>query len=231
MISIIIPTYNEKDNIGTLLGEVAGVLENRNQKYEIVVVDDSSPDGTADIVSKIKEKNKNVRLLTRSKKEGLGAAYKFAIPKAHGDLIMEMDADFSHNPKYLPDFIDASKNADIVIGSRKIAGGKRKDSLKRRIFPAIGSFLFRIAGCPVKDPTSGYRVYKKKITEKIDFENLPDDYSFQVAVLFEAKALGASFLEIPIDFEKRVSGQTKYTNRDLFGNIRVLWSVLFRRKH
>jgi len=230
MLSVIIPTYNERGNIANLIDEICAVLKRNKIAYEIVVVDDSSPDGTADVISEIKKKNRNVRLLSRKEKKGLGSAYKFAFPKARGDLILEMDADFSHNPKYLPELARALENADVVVGSRKVKGGKRKDSLGRQIFPAIGSFLFMVAGCPVRDPTSGFRGYKREIVDKIDLSKMPDDYSFQVAMIFEAKRNGAVITEIPIEFEARKSGETKYTNRDLFGNLWLLFKIFLRKR-
>ena len=231
MLSIIIPTYNEKENIGKLISEINLILKKRKIIYEILVVDDSSPDGTADVVFEIVKKNKNVRLLVRTKKEGLGAAYKYAMPKAKGNIIMEMDADFSHKPIHISEFIDAFKNetVDVVIGSRKVEGGKRNDSWYRQIYPAIGSLLFKIVGCPAKDPTSGFRAYRKKVLNKINLTNMPDDYSFQVAMIFAAKRNNAKIVEIPIVFGAREKGETKYTNRDLFGNIKVLVDVILRR--
>ncbi|NOR85024.1 glycosyltransferase [archaeon] len=231
MLSIIIPTYNEKDNIEKLISEIDSILKKRKISYEILVVDDSSPDGTADVVFDIAKKNKNVRLLVKTKKEGLGAAYKYAIPKAKGEIVMEMDADFSHKPKHIPEFIDAFENekVQVVIGSRKVAGGKRTDSLIRQIYPAIGSLLFKIVGCPVRDPTSGFRAYRKKVLDKINLTKMPDDYSFQVAMIFTAKRNNAKIVEIPIVFGARELGETKYSNRDLFGNIKVLFDVILRR--
>ena len=231
MLSIIIPTYNEKGNIEKLIKEINLILNKRKIVYELLVVDDSSPDGTADVVFEIAKKNKNVRLLVRTKKEGLGAAYKYAIPKANGDIVMEMDADFSHKPLHIPEFVDAfeNENVDVVIGSRKVEGGKRADSIFRQIYPAIGSMLFKIVGCPARDPTSGFRAYRKKTLDKINLEKMPLDYSFQVAMIFAAKHVGAKIVEIPIDFGAREFGVTKYTNRDLFGNIKVLFDVILRR--
>ena len=231
MLSIIIPTYNEKGNIEKLISEINIILKKRKIIYEILVVDDSSPDGTADVVFELAKKNKNVRLLVRTKKEGLGAAYKYAIPKAKGDIVMEMDADFSHKPRHISEFIDAfeNENVDVVIGSRKVEGGKRADSIFRQIYPAIGSLLFKIVGCPARDPTSGFRAYRKKVLDNINLTKMPNDYSFQVAMIFAAKRAGAKIVEIPIDFGARESGVTKYTNRDLFGNIKVLFDVILRR--
>lgn len=233
MLSIIIPTYNERENIEPLIKEIQKTMQKTSTKYEIIIIDDNSPDGTSEIVKKMmkQSKNKTIRLYERPSKQGLGSAYKYGFKKAKGTIIMEMDADFSHDPKEIPSFIKAiNSNYDAIIGSRGVAGGKRKDPLTRRIFPIIGSILYKILmNSDIKDITSGYRAYKKSALDKIKIKYLPDDFSFQVALLFALTDKKCKIKEIPIKFNKRRAGTPKYSTNDLLGNIKILIKLYIKK--
>lgn len=228
MITVIIPTYNERENIEKLIPEIFKVL--KNHKLEVIVVDDNSPDGTAGVVRKL-AKRYNVRLFERKKKLGIGSAYKFGFKKARGNVVFEMDADFSHDPRSLPAFIEKiNEGYDAVIGSRYIKGGERNDPFHRRIFPIIGNILYtKVLGFPIKDTTAGYRAYRKEIIDKLPLQDLPNDFSFQAAILFKLMRENAKMTEVPIKFGKRLAGKPKYSAMDLLGNIKLLMVLFFKR--
>ena len=226
-ISVIVPTYNESENIETLIEEVLKVLSGRD--FEILVVDDNSPDGTAEIVRSVK--NSRLRLFKRKRKKGLGSAYKFGLKKAKGKKIVHIDADFSHDPSSIPELLDnIGEGADVVVGSRYIEEGERKDPIKRRIFPSIGNFLFNnLLGIGAKDVTSGFRAYKKGIIDNIDLSNLPDGFSFQAGFLYEAKERNAAIKEVPIEFKDRERGESKYSRGEILNNIKLLFRLLLKK--
>jgi dolichol-phosphate mannosyltransferase len=230
LVSIVIPTYNESKNINTLIPEIFSIAKKSNLNLEVVVVDDGSPDGTGEIAKKLAE-NYAVRVYIRSKKQGLGSAYKFGFSKTKGDVIMEMDADWSHDPKYLPGILNKIQQGfDVVIGSRYISGGKRGDGSQRSILPIIGCKLFNVLlGIEIKDVFSGYRAYSKSALGKINLETLPDDFSFQSQILYELKNSGAKLTEVPITFTARKAGQAKYTHKEARANFKVLTKLCLLR--
>ncbi|MFH1564692.1 MAG: polyprenol monophosphomannose synthase [bacterium] len=220
-IFIIIPTYNEKENIENLINKIFGFnIANLN----ILIVDDNSPDGTGKIVRGLVEKYKNhLRLIQRSKKMGIGNAYicgfKYAIEK-NADLIFEMDADFSHDPKYIPNFIEEIKNGNnVVIGSRKIKGGKIEGWNLERKFMSLGAMFFAriILGIKTKDVTSGYRCYKKKALLQINLDKIKSNgYAFQEEMIYLCEKKGFKIKEIPITFIDRKLGKSKLGHKDIF---------------
>ena len=209
----------------------------------ILVVDDNSPDGTAKIVDQYTEKfSSSVFLLNRRKKIGLGSAYiagfKYAMDELGVDAVFEMDADFSHDPKDVPRFMEeVSNGSDFVIGSRYIRGGNIPDwGFKRRMISRGGNFFARaIAGIPVNDCTSGFRAIKTSLLEKIDLDSLgAQGYAFQMNLLNEAMKNGAKIKEIPITFNNRKYGESKLGNGDIqeffFNAFKIrLEGGLFRR--
>ncbi len=233
MLSIIIPTYNERENIEPFIKEIQKTMQKTKKTYEIIIIDDNSPDGTSKIVKELIKKTKDttIRLYTRPKKQGLGSAYKYGFKKAKGTMLMEIDADFSHDPKEIPNFIKAlNQGNDAVIGSRGITGGERNDPMRRKIFPMIGTILYKtLMNCNTKDITSGYRLYKKSALDKINLNTLPDDFSFQVALLFALTHKNCKIKEIPIKFNKRRAGEPKYSTKDLFGNIKILIKLYIKK--
>ena len=227
-IVVVLPTYNERENIGRLIPELFKQAANfRNHQLEILVVDDNSPDGTGEEVKKLIElqSNKDKIHLLAGKKQGLGAAYirgfKYALDKLKADVVVEMDADFSHRPDQLPLLVrEIDKGADFVIGSRYVRGGKlpKNWNFFRKANSRWGNRFARyLAGIDgVRDCTSGFRAIKKEVLEKIDLDKLKvRGYSFQMNLLYKAFILGAKIKEVPIDFQERGWGHTKLGPADI----------------
>lgn len=229
-ISVVIPTYNERPNIDALVKEIHSVLAERD--HEILVVDDSSPDGTADIVRTLQDDIDGLRLIERAEKNGIGSALKHGFREADGDVVVQIDADFSHPPEKIPELVaTVERGADAAVGSRYVEGGDRKDPLHRRIFPLIGSYLYRILlDSPVSDVTSGFKAYSAEKAAELGENELPDSFHFQAASLFSLIDGGASVEEVPIDFGPRRAGEPKYTwTRDLPANIILLLKLALRK--
>lgn len=228
-ILVIIPTYNENENIQKIIPEV---LE-QDPRIEILVVDDSSPDGTGEAVQRWSEKTTRVHLYLRSGKLGLGTAYvegfKYAIAKGY-DLVFEMDADFSHNPKDLPQFLDAIDHHDLVIGSRYIRGVNVVNwPLSRLLLSYFANVYIRlITGIPVRDATAGFRCYKREVLENIDLDHINSDgYAFQIEMCFIAWKMGFRLLEIPIIFVDRYVGISKMNSGIVKEAIWIVWKIRF----
>lgn len=218
-VTVIIPTYNEKDNITDLITQVQEVFKQvKNHKMNILIVDDYSPDGTGKIVKKLQKKYKNLHLIS-GKKEGLGRAYlrgmKYATNKLGAEVMFEMDADFQHDPKLIPDFLKKiDQGYDLVIGSRYMKGGSIPShwGIHRKIFSVIGNLIVQtmLFNFSHKDWTTGYRAIRtslyKKIRSKIDsFKG----YTFQVAFLHQSFLANGKITETPMHFGERVHGESK----------------------
>ncbi len=217
--TIVLPTYNEKENIEDFLFAVLDEIKKiENFDINILVVDDYSPDGTADIVKKVIEKENKVNLLLNNTR-GLGRAYvagfKYAIENFSPDILIEMDSDFSHDVKKIKELLDAiNKGADFAIGSRYVKGGSIPSNwaLIRKLNSRWGNIFARlIAGLyGVKDCTSGFRAIRTDILKKVNLGKLnANGYSFQMNILFECVNAGAKVSEIPIDFIDRTKGKSK----------------------
>jgi dolichol-phosphate mannosyltransferase len=213
--TVMIPTYNESGNIGTLLEQLLA-LKISGHTINILVVDDKSPDGTAQIVEKFAAKDSRVKLLVRTNERGRGSAgiagFKTAM-KAKSDYIIEMDADFSHDPKYIPAMLAAADGgADLVTGSRYVAGGSDPDrTAARKILSALAGFYVRtILGLKVKDPTGGFRLYRREVLETIDLDHLLSlGPSIVLETLFKTSVKGFRIAEVPIVFLDRKVGVSK----------------------
>ncbi len=209
---VMIPTYNERENIPILIGKILG-LPIKNM--DIVVVDDNSPDGTSQIVEDIGKKKKNVHLLLRKKDKGRGAAGKdgFQYCLDNGaDVIIEMDADLSHDPRYIPQMLSELKNADMVLGSRRLQGSKEvgRGPLRRFITWGANLYITIMLGIKVKDCNSGYRCFKRKVLETINVSKLQAKGPAIVQeVLYKAHLKGFKIKEIPITFVNRKIGKSK----------------------
>jgi len=217
---VMIPTYNERENITKLIDEI---LSLKIENLEIVVVDDNSPDGTWKIVEDIGKKNKGVHLLLRKKEKGRGNAgksgFKFAVDQK-ADYIIEMDADFSHNPKEIPKLLHEIRNADVVIGSRLVMGGKDVGrGMVRELITKLSNLYIRLLlGLKVKDCNSGFRCFRREVLEAIDIDKIESKGATIVQeVLFKAHLKGFKIKEVPITFTERAEGKSK-----LFG-INHLW--------
>ena len=207
-----IPTYNEKENIKNLISQI---FDLKIKNLHIVVADDNSPDGTCKIVQEISRKNKNVHLFLRKKDKGRGSAGKdgFIYCLKHGaDIVVEMDADMSHDPKYIPPMLKELKNADMVLGSRQVKDGKEIGRSRiRRIITHLANFYIRVMlGLNVKDCNSGFRCFKREVLEKISLEKLESKGPAIVQeVLFKSHLKGFKIKEIPITFIERTKGKSK----------------------
>ena len=208
---IIIPTYNELENLRPILNEIFSFAP----QTDVLVVDDNSPDGTGKLADEISVENPHVHVLHRAGKLGLGTAYiagfKYAIAHDY-DAAFEMDADFSHDPRYLPDFLKAIEEADLVIGSRYIPGGDTPNwSFTRRMISGCGNIFARfMLGIPVHDCTAGYRCYRREVLESIDLDTIQSQgYAFQVELAYRVMRQGFKIVETPIVFMDRRVGKSK----------------------
>ncbi len=237
-IVIILPTYNEKENIALMIRALREQFVKISHDMNILVVDDNSPDGTADAVRAEAKNAANIFLIT-GKKEGLGAAYmrgmQHAINELRADAVMEMDADFSHRPEDVPRLIEAlDAGADFVIGSRYVSGGKIPDdwNFLRRMNSKWGNVFARyVAGMyPVRDCTAGFRAIRASVIGKIDFETLRvRGYAFQISLLHEAILNHARVREIPVEFVDRRRGETKLGISDIIEFMLNAWWIRFER--
>ncbi len=217
---IVIPTYNEAENIESMIRSVFDHIP-AHMDVHILVVDDNSPDGTGAIVENLIHQSfgKSLFLLDRSGKLGMGTAYKegfqWGLDKDY-KLFIEMDADLSHHPAYLPGMIDQTTRHDVVIGSRYVPGGGVKGwGIPRKLISKGGSLYARlILGLPIQDLTGGFNLWKRKVLEKIDMNSVQSEgYAFQIELKYKAFRLGFSLLEHPIIFEDRRAGKSKMSKR------------------
>lgn len=235
---IIIPTYNERGNVGPLITELQRQFAKMPHEMHILVVDDESPDGTSEVVLDLMGRYSNVHLLT-GRKSGLGAAYirgmRHAMDDLHADVLFEMDADFSHDPEDVPRLMAAlEKGADFVIGSRYVEGGSIPPEwgFIRRMNSRFGNIAARyIAGLHrVRDCTAGFRAIRTRLLRKIDLAHLRvRGYAFQVALLHEAMANKAKIVEVPVRFVDRTEGSSKLGLYDIAEFLLNVWWIRFRR--
>jgi len=228
---IIIPTYNEIDNIEKLLEQVLA----KSETIEVLVIDDNSPDGTALRVKFMQSSEPRIHLLERPGKMGLGSAYvtgfKYALERDY-DYIMEMDADFSHNPEDIPLLLNAAKKYDLVIGSRYCEGVNIIHwPIKRLLISYFASKYVRtITRMPVKDPTSGFKCFQRKVLENIDLDKiLSDGYAFQIEMNFRAWVKGFHIKEISIVFTERKNGVSKMSRKIVWEAAWMVWRLEFMR--
>jgi dolichol-phosphate mannosyltransferase len=222
---VVVPTYNERAN----LQQIAPLILQQDPRIELLVVDDSSPDGTGQIADELAAADPRVHVLHRATKEGLGKAYLAGFRWAldHGyDLIFEMDADFSHDPRFIPDFLRAIENADLVIGSRYKTGvNVIKWPISRRLLSLGANQYARVlTGLPLADSTGGFQCFRRQVLEVIDFEQVRSNgYAFQIEMSFRAWKKGFRLVEIPIVFIDRVEGQSKMNKRIVREAIWMVW--------
>lgn len=224
---IIIPTYNEIENIEPLILKIHSVLP----EVSILVIDDNSRDGTAEKVEKIKSADSRVNLIRRPGKLGLGTAYitgfKYAIEKGY-DFIFEMDGDFSHDPAYLPEFLEAAKEADLVIGSRYVPGGGVVNwSFFRKLISIGGSIYSRIIlSMPYKDLTGGFKCFRRETLIAIPLDDVfSEGYSFQIEMTYRVHRKGMRIKEIPIIFKERAGGKSKMSKTIFIEAIFRVWQI------
>ncbi len=217
---IIVPTYNEKENIMPLVNGIFSSL--RDYNVSILFVDDGSPDGTGEEIKKLQKENERIKLIERKMKMGLGRAYvegfDFAIKNGYSH-VFEMDADLSHRPEYLPLFLELAKEYDLIIGSRYVkGGGVRNWSWLRELISRAGNLYARlILGFPFKDSTAGFKCFKIEVLKSIKPETLSSEgYSFQIENVWRAWKKGFKIKEFPIVFYERERGKSKMSRRIVF---------------
>ena len=224
---VIIPTYNEIDNIKNIIEQVLP----QHESIEILIVDDNSPDGTGKVVLEIMKETNRVHLIERSGKLGLGTAYvegfKYAIANKY-DFVLEMDADFSHSPNDLPRLIEAIQSNDLVIGSRYVEGVNVVNwPMSRLILSYFASYYVKIiTGMRIDDPTGGFKCFRREVLEQIDLDQIiSDGYSFQVEMNYRAYCKNYRIKEIPIVFYERRVGDSKMSKHIVWEAIWMVWRL------
>jgi dolichol-phosphate mannosyltransferase len=225
---LVLPTYNEAENVERIVRAALPHLESAVDDPHILIVDDGSPDGTGEIADRLAAELGPVEVLHRTAKEGLGRAYLAGFERvlaAGADLVLEMDADFSHDPADLPRLIEAASSADLVLGSRYVPGGGVTDwGLFRRLLSRGGSWYARmVLGVPVRDLTGGFKCFRNTTLEGIDYRNThADGYGFQIELTYRAIKAGFRVKEVPIVFRDRKEGTSKMSPRIA---VEAVWKV------
>ena len=230
--TVVVPTYNERENIGALLPRILA-----HPRMRVLVVDDGSPDGTGEIVQELAREEPRVELISRTDKQGLGRAYIAGFKRALADeaqFICEMDADFSHDPSYLTALLAAAETRyDLVLGSRYVPGGATTDWGFGRKFISRGGNLYAhlILGMPVSDSTGGFRCYRRRVLETLDLDRIHSNgYSFQIEMAYRTLQAGFSVGEVPIVFPDRRVGQSKMSRRIVLEALITVWRLRFSKK-
>jgi len=225
---VIVPTYNERFNIARLIPAVLA----QDPGLEMLVVDDASPDGTGAVVDAIAANNSRVHILHREGKLGLGTAYiagfRWALERRY-DLVFEMDADFSHNPERLPEFLETVKEADVVIGSRYQGGRVNVVNWPMsRLFLSYAANIYArgVTGLPIADATAGFKCFRRNVLESIDLNSVKSNgYAFQIEMSFRAWKRGFRLVEIPIIFFDRTEGVSKMSKKIFREAIWMVWRL------
>ena len=226
---VCLPTYDEAENLRPM---VAAILASAPM-VDILVVDDNSPDGTGKIADQLAAADSRVKVLHRAGKEGLGraylAAFSWALARDYG-LVLEMDCDFSHDPRYLPAMLAGAERADLVLGSRYVDGGGTVNwGAGRKLISRGGSLYARtVLGLRIRDLTGGFKCFRREVLEAIDLPTVEcTGYAFQIELTYRAVRKGFRVLELPIVFEDRRVGHSKMSRRILLEAVRKVWSIRF----
>jgi dolichol-phosphate mannosyltransferase len=228
---ICIPTYNERENLPSIVGELLRVAP-----IDVLVIDDNSPDGTGAIADQLAEDHPGrVHVLHRPGKQGLGRAYlagfEWALEQPYR-YIFEMDADFSHQPRYIPEFLRAIQDHDLVLGSRYVEGGGTVNWSKMRKLISRGGSLYArsILGVKVRDLTGGFKCFRREVLEALDLNSIQTTgYAFQIELTYRALQLGFKVKEIPIVFFEREAGKSKMDSSIVREAVRKVWSIRFTK--
>jgi dolichol-phosphate mannosyltransferase len=224
---VIIPMYNEKENAAKIIN----VVMQMDASIEVLVIEDNSPDGTANIVKGLQKSEPRVHLIERSGKMGLGTAYitgfKYALLHNY-DYVFEMDADFSHDPNAIPEFLEKIKEYDLVLGSRYLYGVTVINWPLKRLFLSYAANVYTriVTGLPIKDSTGGFKCYRRTVLEAIDLDKVHSNgYSFQIEMSFKAWKKGFRITEIPIIFTDRIHGTSKMSRRIVYEAVWMVWKL------
>jgi dolichol-phosphate mannosyltransferase len=206
------PVYNEKENLSIFIDDLEAVLKEENFDFEVIIIEDNSPDGRGEIADCLAKKYGNIKVIHRKEKLGLGTAYKDGFKEAKGEIIVTIDCDLSHDPSDLPKLLEKSRNNDIVIGSRLIKGGEIKGrAVWRDILSYSANWFIRIlTNKKIHDWTSGYRVYKRKVLETVFPLVECMKWDFQFDVLYVSLTKKFDVMEVPISFRDRGKGKSKF---------------------
>ncbi len=234
MFTIILPTYNERENLERFVDKLQEVFAAGGLGGRIIVVDDNSPDGTGEIADRLAGQYGNLSVLHRSEKQGIGPAYLAGFKEAlktDTDFILEMDCDFSHDPAYLPVLLDAAEDADLVLGSRYVAGGRVENwGLGRRLISRGGGMYAKmILGVKINDLTGGLKCFRRQVLETLDLNAVSSQgYGFQIELTYQALRKGFRVKEIPITFADRELGQSKMSRRIVYEAALLVWKLRLR---
>lgn len=226
--TVIIPTYNESENISRLVSEISGLFRD----IHVLVVDDNSPDGTAERIKDLQKTNPNLHLLQRTGPRSFAKSYIEGMRHAlqmGSEIIVQMDADYSHNPRYLHKFLEIMEHCDVAIGSRYLHGVSVVNWPIRRLILSLGANMYTrwITRLPIKDATSGYRCWRSTTLKAIDLDNISaNGYAFQVEMLYHAFRLGFRLQETTIIFIDRTSGTSKLSRRMVWEAVWLPWKLL-----
>jgi dolichol-phosphate mannosyltransferase len=231
---VVVPTYNEAENIGRLLP----LILERDERLSVLVVDDNSPDGTANIVKSLPGFGDRILILERDKKQGLGAAYiaafQWILANTDFDAVFEMDADFSHDPEALNEFLTEIETHDLVLGSRYLYGITVVNWPLKRLILSVGAnrYAALVTGMSLKDCTGGFKCFRRSTLEALPLERIKSDgYSFQIEMNYHCWRRGMHIKEMPIMFVDRQVGVSKMNNTIIFEAMWMVWALRFRRIH
>lgn len=216
-VSLIIPTYNEKNNIILLIKRIKTILNKRKFRFEIIIIDDNSPDKTSQNIKTAFKQNNEIRLFVRKKVKELASAILFGIKKARGSIIVGLDADFNHPPEKIPDLVSALKNSDLVIASRFVKGGGMDNKWRYYLTYAFNLFLHRILSFPIMDNMSGFYCIKKVKLCKLPLEKIYQGYGeYHLRLVYLANKYDLRIKETPVYYKKRRFGRSKSNLFKLF---------------
>ncbi|MHB8859261.1 MAG: polyprenol monophosphomannose synthase [Thermoleophilia bacterium] len=229
--TVVLPTYNERENLERFVERVEEVFAAHELDGRIIVVDDNSPDGTGQIADTLAERYPNLSVVHRQNKQGIGPAYLAGFRQALSTdtrLIFEMDCDFSHDPANIPAFLKAAEDADLVLGSRYVPGGRVENwGLVRRLISRWGGLYARmVLGVPVNDLTGGNKCFRRQVLESLDLDSVSSQgYGFQIEMTYRTIKKGFRVKEIPITFSDRQRGQSKMSKKIVFEAVLMVWKL------
>ena len=227
-VSVVIPTYNEAGNIGPLIRELCRALE--GYPHEVIIVDDNSPDGTAEVARRVARELPQVKVLTRPGKLGLGSAVMEGLRASEGDLVLMMDADFSHRPQDVPRLLERAGEADIVLGSRYVPGGRVEGwPWRRRLASRVAVLYSRLVlGLGIRDTTTGFALFRRDLLERLEGRTFTS--GFKLALEVVVRSPDARVVEVPITFHDRREGKSKFSLREVLEFLVLCWRLRRERR-
>ena len=235
-LAVVIPTYNEKDTLPSLIEELVEEVKKIAEKFFVIIMDDASPDGTGQIAEELNKKYGNITVIHREKKLGLGSAYKdgfkLALDKFAPDFIVQMDADHSHNPKEIPQMVQKIQGYDYVVTSRHLPGSSILGwgTYRKTLHSAAGSIARICAGIKISDPTSGFRIFRRDVLNSVNFAQIKSKgFAFQIELLCLLKRMGFNGTELPTRFINRREGKSKMGMTETIQFIKTCILLLARR--